>query len=300
MVKHTRGTGFFFLYPWTMQAARTDWTIWDDEKPWDSTLVCADELRIDDKWFSHNPQLGMGLIKDTMGDGKHYKNRLVNSTTFHYEVPSKPTFGAERDFVNWLMATGVEVDLLCVGNAFNHHLGQWVVVEAITDPARLRVKYAHRIVLRRLKVQRTLPDVTPEPEKKRFRSGSEARHLDVLRSVLPSGWRVRHEPESISVPQMPLVRDGKRNPWVGDGITIDYVAVSPGPASRRLCIESKSCEADALDEEAQEKCRTLRDKSLVHVLLVYGHGSELRWMDFGDDAAPHDPPTVSSAFPIDL
>ena len=66
----------------------------------------------------------------------------------------------------------------------------------------------------------------------------------------------------------------------------------------RICIESKSCEEDAKADEALQKCRALRDALLTRVLLVYGHGDNLRWLDFGGPGSCEDIPTPQPDFPV--
>lgn len=287
-----------------MPPSRTSWAVQPNEElKWTSTLVLSSELPAIPGWHRHLPHDGVLWLKDTMTS--YYENRLRGPITYQYEVPeqtTKPT--RDFDVVEQLRMEAarphktLEIRLIASGNAFTHYLGQWTVVEYVDDPARVRAPHTNRITLRRLRTQMAIPGITPQPERKRFRSTSELRHKAVIEAALP-GWRVRHEPEAIVVPQMPLICDGARCPWVGDGITIDYVAVSPDPVPRRLCIESKCCEEDATPD-ALERCRVLRDKSMVRVLLVYDHGAALRWLDFGTDAAPLEPPRRSERFPVEI
>lgn len=272
------------------------WAIADADAVWTSALVGNGDIPTIRVWHRHDPHTREMWLKDTMTG--YYDNRLVNANTYTYEVPSQTSPTRDFDAVETLRTEArrtrktLRVCLVAAGNAFTHDMGQWLVAAFEDDPAVLRRPNAWRVTLKRLKRQRAPPGAA-HPERKRFRSGSEARHLECIVGAFPSDWRVRHEPESINVPHMPLVVDGERVPWVGDGITMDYVAVGPGPLPRRVCIESKCCAEDAWNDVALQKCRVLRDRCLVHVLLIFGHGGDLRWLDFGTDAAPHDPPILS-------
>ena len=106
-----------------------------------------------------------------------------------------------------------------------------------------------------------------------------------------------HEPEGVSHMDRPVVVDGEWVGWVSHGYTVDYVACSPD-SLLRICVESKY-DAEAVDATALDKCRRLRDSQITRVLLVYGHGDELRWLDFGPVHST-EAPVPSRDFPVRL
>ena len=65
----------------------------------------------------------------------------------------------------------------------------------------------------------------------------------------------------------------------------------------RFVVESK-CSADHVDAVAMDKCGRLRGGQLTRVLILYGHGDGLRWIDLGPMGAEASPPT--SEFPLKL
>ena len=67
--------------------------------------------------------------------------------------------------------------------------------------------------------------------------------------------------------------------WASGEYTIDYVAAR---GCKRVCFESKPSWENATDGDAIEKCRCLRDHSMCRVFIIAGHGSNLRFMDFGN------------------
>jgi len=279
-------------------------------------------------WFSLRP-IGARheiILKD---HGKYYHNEFVDATTFRYELPPRPK-AHEQPVVDLLRAAAtsappavgdkrplpdavppsssssppssaaVDVHLFCIRQTRQHYMGVFDVARQESDHDRA----LPRVFLRRRRGQgdprlflRTRAGATTTGD--RHRSKSEARHEAVLRHMLPAGWLVEHEPEAASILNLPLVVDGRMRSWAGDGYTIDFVACSPD-GLRRLCVESKASLDDALDPVTLDKARALRDKTLTRVLIVCGHGAEMRWLDLGapGSGATETPPTPVAAFPV--
>lgn len=265
---------------------RIDWKLDEDtETEWTSTSAHGARMS---SWYSYSGNRAM--LKDTQGG--FYRNRMIHSNKFEYKLPLRLSSLDMETFVGLLEKQAaldvktMEVDILSVAHARNHHLGQFAVVDY------QKSRFGHHVVLQRFKTQYTRPWTSVAP----FRSRSEARHLEVIRDSLPSTWIVMHEPDAVSHLDTPLVSGGKWCEWCGDGVTIDYVACS-SDGLQRLCIESKSCSEDALDDVTIQKACALRDQLLTRVLIVYDHGRNLRWLDLGGPNS-RQTPTCSSEFPV--
>tara|TARA_B100000683_G_scaffold240334_1_gene247456 strand:+ start:4518 stop:5369 length:852 start_codon:yes stop_codon:yes gene_type:complete len=253
---------------------RKEWTL-STELDWNS--IRAEPGCGPRSWIYEQPD-GSVLLKNT--NRGVYDNRLVDPLTFQYDVPdaTSPAAAASRErlLAEARSATkSIEVRLFCTAHAFDHYLGEWVVESLIETPTQTL------IVLKRLQHQNPVLAGAYRLQM-RARSQSEAKHFDFLKAWLP-GWHIAHEPEAAVGLDAPLISGGRSTAFSGDAYTLDYVAASPS-GCKRLCIESKAS-LDGLTEEAKEKCRLLRDKSLSRVIALVGHGVQMRIVDFGTPLA---------------
>lgn len=253
--------------------------------PWSSERV--DSIRTGNAWLGYDLNAKTVTLKDTQ---LHYwQNLLIDACTFQYEIPRAEKLDRySREGVALLMQCSLDVvvHLYCTNRAQNQYLGQWVVSEVRHDRA-----VASQVILKRLLHQKT-----HKSSQKRTRSASESRHYDCIRAQVPEDYVITHEPEGVSHLDAPVVVGGKWMGWVSEGYTVDYVVTSKDHLVR-FCVESKYAAAD-VTEAAISKCKRLRDGQQTRVLLVYGHGDELRWIDFG--ASGSEPSSPTAEFPIRL
>lgn len=250
---------------------RYDWTLAPEADPWSSCR--AGDVTPTQWWGWIGPHLL--LLKDTR-KGK-FRNRLLpGGAAFLYELPHAKCKSQDvlHDRLRSEAAAerkGVEVRLFAVECARNYYLGEFVVAGIeVNDDQRTYVRL-QRLLHQDADVRRSY-----EVESRPKRSRSEARHADVLATLLP-GWRIVHEPECVSSIDSQLVVEGVMQEWGGDQYVCDYVAAK---GSRRVCFESKASD-DGFDDASRLKCRALRDQSLTRVVALVDHGPRLRWHDFG-------------------
>jgi hypothetical protein len=250
------------------------------------------------EWRSAESGGDVLCLKDTH-KGTYYRNRLVAPNRFVYQVPARPKMHEVRVVERLRLEAAasrksLRVHVYSTPHGRNRHLGAFAVTAYVAQTDKW---YAHAVELTRLRRQ---PDDPLGVVVKRrrgdglVRSSSEGRHLELVRTLVPSGWRVAHEPVSVSLLDAPMVVDGQLSPWAGDEYVVDFVACS-ADGTRRVCIESKCDAVDGHDPAAWQKCRFLCDHSLTRVVLMHGHGADLRWLDFG--APGNADPPVETADP---
>ena len=212
-------------------------------------------------------------LKDTR-KGK-YKNDLIDSVTFKYELPGNSQVDAlMRDTANRGLYT---VHLFAVQNARDHYLGEWLTTEYVhTQEYGRNIPY---ILLRRLANQSA--SVTQmyahSGASARKRSLNEGLHEAILAREFPD-FHVLYEPECQTNIGGAMVKAGVLCKWAGDTYTVDFILASRSGCNR-IAVESKY-DRDAVDETALQKCRTLRDRSGQRVVIMAGR-DDCVYLDMG-------------------
>lgn len=262
---------------------RTDWEVAPAHSAWSSCKAGAVTPTAWHGWVGP----GILLLKDTRK--ATFSNRLLDDgRTFLYELPA-PKSSVQDATLQALhreadaAAKRVEIRLFAVECANNFYLGEFCLECIERAEGRTFAR------LQRLRAQDPKVRAAYEQTTRGTRSRSEARHAEVIQSLLP-GWRLCHEPECIAFHESDLVVDGKMRDWGGDQYVCDYVAAR---GSARVCIESKAAAA-AVDEAAKLKARALRDRSLTRVVALADHGERLVWYDFGCPSAGNEDEATGS------
>ena len=249
------------------------------------TSIRARNKAAPDKWGCYVGKVL--LLKDTRKSV--YNNELVAPNRFQYEIPAFSTYAWERQLIeriqsDWDACRTTVVHLFSTPGSRNEYYGEWVVADLAPNPDRVRNKILH---LRRLADQD--PTVTSSyaigPVKSEQRSPNERWHGRVLDETLPSGYIVDHEPETLMDLHDPTVVDGEPQDLrvLSDSYTTDYVVTGKGGLVR-LCIESKANERDMNLPGVFEKCRVLRDRVMLRVVIMVGGDGDpakIRYFDFG-------------------
>lgn len=261
----------FSIFFFTKQ--KMNWDLQPKNVLWKSVRAKS-RLFTQGRWAFQKESIG---LKDTR---QGYYNNTMEDNTFTYQLPFKPK-GWEQSIVDALkmgalnydfksVAGYLQVSLFSVANGRDHYLGEYVVV-GFTQTSECCSVRLHRLELQ--------AKMNLYKEEERLRSNSEQNHKIVLEEELLKGWCIQHEPMCACNFDVPLVLDGRINAWASGEYTVDFVATFGGLL--RLCFESKVCKDDAYTEEALEKCRHLRDKSMTRVITIFGHGEHMRFLDFG-------------------
>lgn len=225
-------------------------------------------------WNKLDRQHNIICLKDTR-KGK-YKNELINSTTFRYELPGNSVIdtllrdpdGRER----------YTVHLFGVQNARDHYLGEWMAVDYRERRPGRNVPH---VELHRLAHQDVNVTMAYTVAASRKRSRNEGVHEDILSNAFPD-YIVLYEPDCQTNIGTVMVDRGVHRQWAGDSYTVDFVLASR-TGCERIAVESKY-DTDAVDEVALQKCRALRDRSGQRVVIMAGNAT-CRYLDMGPPMA---------------